>query len=166
MILQAIEEGGNEHRLHRHSGGVDPRRNRIGIAVSTPLTTWSGRRDTSLCHAPLRTGQASRPAPRPKPMSSCSAVIWGSTNVAVSCTMVLLRPPYARNTTVEILIDMDPQDPFDFSLAHSQEQVVAGYTQMTPDFGLRVFIRDFNKVQRPPPPRRGTLSRQPAAPPR
>jgi hypothetical protein len=65
-----------------------------------------------------------------------------------------------------ILIDMDPQDPFDFSLAHYQEQVVAGYTQMTPDFGLRVFIRDFNKVQRPPPPRRGTLSRQPAAPPR
>jgi hypothetical protein len=94
MQQQTQEEGGNEHRLHRHSGGVDPRRNRIGIAVSAPLTTWSGRRDTSLCHAPLRTGQASRPAPRPKPMSSCSAVIWGSTNVAFCCTMGLLRPPY------------------------------------------------------------------------
>jgi hypothetical protein len=65
-----------------------------------------------------------------------------------------------------VLIDMDPQDPFDVSLAHYKEQLVAGYTQTTPDFGLRVFMRDFNKVQNPPPPQRGTLSRQQAAPPR
>ena len=65
-----------------------------------------------------------------------------------------------------VLIDMDPQDPFDVSLEHYKEQLVAGYTQTTPDFGLRVFMRDFNKVQHPPPPQRGTLSRQPAAPPR
>ena len=66
-----------------------------------------------------------------------------------------------------VLIDMDPQDPFDFSLAHYKEQLVAGYTQTTPDFGLRVFMRDFNKVQNsPPPPQRGTLSRQQVAPPR
>jgi hypothetical protein len=64
-----------------------------------------------------------------------------------------------------VLIDMDPQDPFDISLAHSKEQVVAGYTQMTPAFGLRVFMRDFNKVQTPPP-QRNTLLGQQVTPPR
>jgi hypothetical protein len=42
---------------------------------------------------------------------------------------------------------MDPQDPFDFFLEHYKKQLVAGYTKTTPDFGLRVFMRDFNKVQ-------------------
>ncbi len=65
-----------------------------------------------------------------------------------------------------VLIDMDPQDPFDVSLAHYKDQLVGGYSQTTPDFGLRVFMRDFNKVQNPPPPQRGTLSRQQVAPPR
>jgi len=46
-----------------------------------------------------------------------------------------------------VLIDMDPQDPFNFFLEHYKEQLVAGYTKTTPDFGLRVFMRDFNKVQ-------------------
>src|SRR5262249_4335083 len=64
-----------------------------------------------------------------------------------------------------VLIDMDPQDPFDFSLEHYKEQLVAGYTKITPDFGLRVFMRDFNKVHQPSP-RRATLSLQPAAPQR
>jgi len=63
-----------------------------------------------------------------------------------------------------MLIDMDPQDPFDFFLEHYKEQLVAGYTKTTPDFGLRVFMRDFNKVQHQPSPRRVTLSRQPAVP--
>jgi hypothetical protein len=57
---------------------------------------------------------------------------------------------------------MDPQDPFDFFLEHYKEQLVAGYAKTTPDFGLRVFVRDFNKVQQQPSPRRATLSRQPA----
>jgi hypothetical protein len=48
-----------------------------------------------------------------------------------------------------VLIDMDPQDPFDFSLDHYKAQLVAGYTKTTPAFGLRVFMRDFNKL--PPP---------------
>ena len=42
VILRAIEDGGNGHSLPRHSGGVDPRGNRIGIAVSAPLTTCCG----------------------------------------------------------------------------------------------------------------------------
>jgi hypothetical protein len=65
-----------------------------------------------------------------------------------------------------VLIDMDPQDPFDISLEHYKDQLVAGYTTTTPDFGLRVFMRDFNKVQPQPPPRHVALARQPAAPPR
>lgn len=45
-----------------------------------------------------------------------------------------------------VLMDMDPQDPFDFYLSHYKEQLVAGYTKTTPAFGLRVFMRDYNKL--------------------
>ena len=44
------------------------------------------------------------------------------------------------------LIDMDPQDPFDFYLDHYQDQLVAGYTKSTPSFGLRSHFRDYNKL--------------------
>lgn len=44
------------------------------------------------------------------------------------------------------LIDMDPQDPFDFFLDHYQDQLVAGYTKSTPSFGLRSYFRDYNKL--------------------
>jgi hypothetical protein len=47
-----------------------------------------------------------------------------------------------------ILIDMDPRDPFDFFLDHYKEQLSAGYTKITPAFGLRVFMRDFDKLSR------------------
>jgi hypothetical protein len=45
-----------------------------------------------------------------------------------------------------ILMDMDPGDPLDFFLDHYKEQVSAGYTKITPDFGLRVFIKDYEKL--------------------
>jgi hypothetical protein len=45
-----------------------------------------------------------------------------------------------------ILIDMDPNDPLDFYLEHYKEQLSAGYAKITLDSGLRVFIRDFNKL--------------------
>ena len=48
-----------------------------------------------------------------------------------------------------VLIDMDPQDPFDFYLDRYKEQLVAGYTKITPAFGLRVYMRDFNKLRKP-----------------
>jgi hypothetical protein len=53
-----------------------------------------------------------------------------------------------------VLIDMDPQDPFDFYLDRYKEQLVAGYTKETLSFGLRVFMRDYNKLrkQRSPQP--------------
>jgi hypothetical protein len=49
-----------------------------------------------------------------------------------------------------VLIDMNPQDPFDFYLDHYKDQLVAGYSKTTPVFGLRVYMRDFNKVRAAP----------------
>jgi hypothetical protein len=46
-----------------------------------------------------------------------------------------------------VLIDMNPQDPFDFYLDHYKDQLVAGYSKTTPSFGLRVYMRDFNKLR-------------------
>ena len=45
-----------------------------------------------------------------------------------------------------VIIDMNPQDPFDFFLDHYPEQLVAGYTKQTPAYGLRVYMRDYNKL--------------------
>ena len=50
------------------------------------------------------------------------------------------------NGTDMILIDMNPNDPFDFDLDHYLSQLVAGYTKITPQFGLRVYMRDYNRV--------------------
>lgn len=47
-----------------------------------------------------------------------------------------------------MLLDMDPKDPFDFYLDHYKDQLVAGYTKTTPEFGLRVYTRDYNKLHR------------------
>jgi hypothetical protein len=50
------------------------------------------------------------------------------------------------NDTDLILIDMDPDDPLDFFLDHYKEQLSAGYSKLTPDSGLRVYIKDYNKL--------------------
>jgi len=47
-----------------------------------------------------------------------------------------------------VLIDPDPRDPFDFYLDRYKDQLSAGYTKITPAFGLRVYMVDFNKVKR------------------
>lgn len=49
-----------------------------------------------------------------------------------------------------ILIDLDPKDPFDFYLDHYMEQLVAGYTKETMSFGLRVYMRDYDKLKKQP----------------
>lgn len=46
------------------------------------------------------------------------------------------------------LIDMDSTDPFDFYLDRYKDQLTAGYTKITPTFGLRVYMRDFNKLNK------------------
>jgi hypothetical protein len=45
-----------------------------------------------------------------------------------------------------ILIDMDPNDPLDFFLDHYKEQLAVGYAKITLDSGLRVYIKDYNKL--------------------
>lgn len=46
-----------------------------------------------------------------------------------------------------VLIDMDPSDPFDFYIDHYVDQLVGGYTKETRSFGLRVFMRDYDKLR-------------------
>jgi hypothetical protein len=45
-----------------------------------------------------------------------------------------------------VLIDMDPNDPLDFFLDHYKEQLSAGYAKITPGSGLRVYIKDYQKL--------------------
>lgn len=45
------------------------------------------------------------------------------------------------------LIDMAPGDPFDFCLDHYREQLSAGYTKITPQFGLRMYMPDYNNLR-------------------
>jgi hypothetical protein len=47
-----------------------------------------------------------------------------------------------------ILLDLDPQDAFDFYLDHYKDQLVAGYTKITSSFGLRSYFRDYDKLAR------------------
>jgi hypothetical protein len=44
------------------------------------------------------------------------------------------------------LMDVTPADPFDFSIDHYNEQLVAGYSKMTQSGGLCVHMPDYNKL--------------------
>jgi hypothetical protein len=44
------------------------------------------------------------------------------------------------------LIDQDPKDPFDFSVAHYNDMLVAGYSKNLPRLGLRTYLPDFNDL--------------------
>ena len=46
------------------------------------------------------------------------------------------------------LIDMDPKDPFDFSVRRWNDQLVAGFSKNTPARGLKAHIPDFNDLGR------------------
>ena len=50
-----------------------------------------------------------------------------------------------RGTDLE-LIDMDPKDPFDFSVARYNDMLVAGYSKNLPRLGLRTFMPDYNDL--------------------
>ena len=45
------------------------------------------------------------------------------------------------------LVDQNPKNPFDFSLEHFNDQLVAGYSQNTPSRGLVVHTPDYSKIQ-------------------
>jgi hypothetical protein len=51
-----------------------------------------------------------------------------------------------RDTDLE-LIDADPADPFDFSVAHYNDMLVAGYAKNLPRLGLRTFMPDYNDIR-------------------
>ena len=55
-----------------------------------------------------------------------------------------------RATDLE-LIDRDPSDPFDFSVAHYNDMLVAGYAKNLPRLGLRTYMPDYNDIKRPAP---------------
>jgi hypothetical protein len=44
------------------------------------------------------------------------------------------------------LIDMDPTDPFDFFLDRYKDQIAAGYSKISSNSALRIFVKDFNKL--------------------
>jgi len=48
-----------------------------------------------------------------------------------------------------ILIDMDPADPFDFFLDRYKDQIAAGYSKISSNSALRIFVKDFNKMKKP-----------------
>ena len=45
------------------------------------------------------------------------------------------------------LVDMDPKDPFDFSVDRWTAQLVAGYSKTLPNRGLRAYMPDFNDLR-------------------
>ena len=47
------------------------------------------------------------------------------------------------------IVDGDPADPFDFYLAHLNEQLVAGESRNQPDFGLLTVMPDYGDLRRP-----------------
>ena len=49
------------------------------------------------------------------------------------------------------LVDMDPSDPFDFSVDHWNDQLVAGYSKTTVARGLKAHMPDHNDLARPRP---------------
>jgi len=44
------------------------------------------------------------------------------------------------------LLDLDPQDPLDWNQDHYKDQLLAGYSKLTSDFGLCTFVKDFAKL--------------------
>ncbi len=59
------------------------------------------------------------------------------------------------------VLDLDPVDALDWNQDHYREQLVAGYSKITPNFGLRAYVKDFAKLPRSPG--RGSKTQQSSA---
>jgi hypothetical protein len=46
------------------------------------------------------------------------------------------------------LLDLDPKDPLDWFQERYKEQLVEGYSQITEQFGLRTYVKDYSKLNR------------------
>jgi hypothetical protein len=47
-----------------------------------------------------------------------------------------------------IVFDLDPGDPLDWNQSRYKDQLVAGYSKITPNFGLRAYVKDYAKLPR------------------
>jgi hypothetical protein len=67
------------------------------------------------------------------------------------------------------VLDLDPADPLDWNQDHYKDQLVAGYSKITPSFGLRAYVKDFAKLGRASSATPATptpVAQAPAAPPK
>jgi hypothetical protein len=69
-----------------------------------------------------------------------------------------------RATDLE-LIDEDPSDPFDFSVAHYNDMLVAGYSKNLARLGLRTYLPDYNDIKAGRPTAAGPAAARPAPAP-
>jgi len=61
------------------------------------------------------------------------------------------------NNTDLTLLDMDPDDPLDWSQDHYREQLVQGYAKVKENFGLRAYVKDYSKLSRSPAAKESAL---------
>jgi hypothetical protein len=81
----------------------------------------------------------SGPAERLKPLAvSKNHIYWRGGNLRFGKLTM-------RATDLE-LIDKDPSDPFDFSVAHYNKMLVAGYAKNLSRLGLRTYMPDYNDI--------------------
>ena len=50
------------------------------------------------------------------------------------------------NDTDLVVLDLDPGDPLDWNQSRYKDQLVAGYSKITPSFGLRAYVKDYSKL--------------------
>ncbi len=48
------------------------------------------------------------------------------------------------------VLNLDSGDALDWSQDHYRDQLVAGYSKVTPNFGLRAYAKDFSKLPHAP----------------
>jgi hypothetical protein len=63
-----------------------------------------------------------------------------------------------------VIFDLDPNDPLDWNQDHYRDQLVAGYSKITPAFGLRAYVKDYAKLAGAAPASVDPPSEAPAAP--
>jgi hypothetical protein len=78
-----------------------------------------------------------------------------STNEAVSYMSFQGNPVRLGKLTMEsadlTVLNLDSGDPLEWSQDHYRDQLVAGYSKVTPSFGLRAYARNFSKLPHAPP---------------
>jgi len=77
----------------------------------------------------------------------------GSANDPVSYMSFQGNPVRLGKLTMEntdlTVLNLDSDDPIDWSQDHYRDQLVAGYSKITPNFGLRAYAKNFAKLQHP-----------------